>query len=323
MAYCLKITNIDPIKYDLLFERFLNPERVSMPDIDIDFDDEGRSRVMDYVIDKYGENQVAQIITYGTMAAKSAIRDTARALDLPLYEADRIAKLVPDMSKLHKIFGKDEKELRAKFRSEDVEKVMELIGISEQNTPEAETVNQARILEGSVRNTGIHACGVIITRDDITKFVPVSVAKDSDLYVTQFDNSVVEDAGLLKMDFLGLKTLTLIKDTVSIVKARHGLDLDPEAFPLDDKKTYELFQRGETVGIFQYESPGMQKHMKDLKPTVFEDLIAMNALYRPGRWNISRVLLKENMALKRLAMIYLKWRNTLKRPTELRFIKSR
>ncbi|MGO3237365.1 MAG: DNA polymerase III subunit alpha [Psychroflexus halocasei] len=282
VAYCLKITNIDPIKYDLLFERFLNPERVSMPDIDIDFDDEGRSRVMDYVIDKYGENQVAQIITYGTMAAKSAIRDTARALDLPLYEADRIAKLVPDMSKLHKIFGKDEKELRAKFRSEDVEKVMELIGISEQNTPEAETVNQARILEGSVRNTGIHACGVIITPDDITKFVPVSVAKDSDLYVTQFDNSVVEDAGLLKMDFLGLKTLTLIKDTVSIVKARHGLDLDPEAFPLDDEKTYELFQRGETVGVFQYESPGMQKHMKDLKPTVFEDLIAMNALYRPG-----------------------------------------
>ncbi|WP_127845224.1 DNA polymerase III subunit alpha [Psychroflexus aestuariivivens] len=282
VAYCLKITNIDPIKYDLLFERFLNPERVSMPDIDIDFDDEGRSKVMDYVIDKYGENQVAQIITYGTMAAKSAIRDTARALDLPLYEADRIAKLIPDMSKLSKIFAMDEKGIRSKFRAEEVDKVLELISISEQNSPEAETVNQARILEGSVRNTGIHACGVIITPDDITKFVPVSVAKDSDLYVTQFDNSVVEDAGLLKMDFLGLKTLTLIKDTVDIVKARHNIDLDPEAFPLDDEKTYELFQRGETVGIFQYESPGMQKHMKDLKPTVFEDLIAMNALYRPG-----------------------------------------
>jgi len=282
VAYCLKITNIDPIKYDLLFERFLNPERVSMPDIDIDFDDEGRSKVMDYVIDKYGENQVAQIITYGTMAAKSAIRDTARVLDLPLYEADRIAKLIPDMSKLSKIFGLDEKEIRKKFRSEEVDKVLELMSLSEQDSPEAETVNQARILEGSVRNTGIHACGVIITPDDITKFVPVSVAKDSNLYVTQFDNSVVEDAGLLKMDFLGLKTLTLIKDTVDIVKARHGLELDPEAFPLDDKKTYELFQRGETVGIFQYESPGMQKHMKDLKPTVFEDLIAMNALYRPG-----------------------------------------
>ena len=282
VAYCLKITNIDPIKYDLLFERFLNPERVSMPDIDIDFDDEGRSKVMDYVIDKYGENQVAQIITYGTMAAKSAIRDTARVLDLPLYEADRIAKLIPDMSKLGKIFGMDEKGIRSKFRSEDVDKVLELISLSEQDSPEAETVNQARILEGSVRNTGIHACGVIITPDDITKFVPVSVAKDSNLYVTQFDNSVVEDAGLLKMDFLGLKTLTLIKDTVEIVRARHGLELDPEAFPLDDDKTYELFQRGETVGIFQYESPGMQKHMKDLKPTVFEDLIAMNALYRPG-----------------------------------------
>lgn len=282
VAYCLKITNIDPVKYDLLFERFLNPERVSMPDIDIDFDDEGRSKVMDYVIDKYGENQVAQIITYGTMAAKSAIRDTARVLDLPLYEADRIAKLIPDMSKLGKIFNLNEKEIRSKFRSEEVDKVLELISLSEQNSPEAETVNQARILEGSVRNTGIHACGVIITPDDITKFVPVSVAKDSNLYVTQFDNSVVEDAGLLKMDFLGLKTLTLIKDTVDIVKARHGLDLDPEAFPLDDEKTYELFQRGETVGIFQYESPGMQKHMKDLKPTVFEDLIAMNALYRPG-----------------------------------------
>ena len=282
VAYCLKITNIDPIKYDLLFERFLNPERVSMPDIDIDFDDEGRSKVMDYVIEKYGQNQVAQIITYGTMAAKSAIRDTARVLDLPLYEADRIAKLIPDMSKLGKIFSMDEKEIRKKFRSEEVDKVLELIAISEQDSPEAETVNQARILEGSVRNTGIHACGVIITPDDITKFVPVSVAKDSNLYVTQFDNSVVEDAGLLKMDFLGLKTLTLIKDTVEIVKARHDIDLDPEAFPLDDEKTYELFQRGETVGIFQYESPGMQKHMKDLKPTVFGDLIAMNALYRPG-----------------------------------------
>ncbi|MGM0636222.1 MAG: DNA polymerase III subunit alpha [Bacteroidota bacterium] len=282
VAYCLKITNIDPIKYDLLFERFLNPERVSMPDIDIDFDDEGRSKVMDYVIDKYGENQVAQIITYGTMAAKSAIRDTARALDLPLYEADRIAKLIPDMSKLSKIFGMDDKALKSKFRSEELEKVYELLNLSEEDSPEAETINQARILEGSVRNTGIHACGVIITPDDITKFVPVSVAKDSDLYVTQFDNSVVENAGLLKMDFLGLKTLTLIKDTVEIVKGKHGIELDPETFPLDDEKTYELFQRGETVGIFQYESPGMQKYMKELKPTVFEDLIAMNALYRPG-----------------------------------------
>ena len=282
VAYCLWITNIDPLKYDLLFERFLNPDRVSMPDIDIDFDDEGRSRVMDYVIEKYGANQVAQIITYGTMAAKSSIRDTARVLDLPLFEADRIAKLIPTMSKLNKIFGLSEKQLGQKFRQEDLEKVNQLLNISEGDGLDAETVNLARTLEGSVRNTGIHACGVIITPDDITKFVPVSVAKDSDLYVTQFDNSVVEDAGLLKMDFLGLKTLTLIKDTVEIVKAKHDILLDPDSFPLDDQKTYELFQKGETVGVFQYESPGMQKHLKDLKPTVFEDLIAMNALYRPG-----------------------------------------
>ncbi|WP_053992785.1 DNA polymerase III subunit alpha [Mangrovimonas sp. TPBH4] len=282
VAYCLGITNIDPIKYDLLFERFLNPDRVSMPDIDIDFDDEGRSRVMDYVIGKYGSNQVAQIITYGTMAAKSSIRDTARVLDLPLFEADRIAKLIPNMTKLNKIFGLDEKGLKAKFKSEEIELIQELFNISEGAGLESETVNMARVLEGSVRNTGIHACGVIITPDDITKFVPVSLAKDSDLYVTQFDNSVVESAGLLKMDFLGLKTLTLIKDTVKIVKAKHGIELDPENFPLDDQMTYELFQRGETVGVFQYESPGMQKHMQSLKPTVFDDLIAMNALYRPG-----------------------------------------
>jgi DNA polymerase-3 subunit alpha len=282
VAYCLWITNIDPLKYDLLFERFLNPDRVSMPDIDIDFDDEGRGRVMDYVINKYGANQVAQIITYGTMAAKSSIRDTARVLDLPLHDADRIAKLIPTMSKLNKIFGVDEKELSKKFRAEDLEKVNQLLNIADGDDLEAETVNQARILEGSLRNTGIHACGVIITPSDITNYVPVSTAKDSDLYVTQFDNSVVEDAGLLKMDFLGLKTLTLIKDTVKIVKAKHGIELEPDNFPIDDEKTYELFQRGETVGIFQYESPGMQKHMKDLKPTVFDDLIAMNALYRPG-----------------------------------------
>lgn len=282
VAYCLKITNIDPLKYNLLFERFLNPDRISMPDIDIDFDDEGRSKVMDYVIKKYGSNQVAQIITYGTMAAKSSIRDTARVLDLPLFDADRISKLIPTMSKLGKIFGYDEKQLSKAFRSEDLEKVNELLNIAEGAGLESETVNLARILEGSVRNTGIHACGVIITPDDITKFVPVATAKDSDLYVTQFDNSVVEDAGLLKMDFLGLKTLTLIKDTVKIVKAKHDILLDPDSFPLDDELTYELFQKGETVGVFQYESPGMQKHLKELKPTVFEDLIAMNALYRPG-----------------------------------------
>ena len=283
VAYCLWITNIDPIKYDLLFERFLNPERVSMPDIDIDFDDEGRGRVMDYVIDKYGANQVAQIITYGTMAAKSSIRDTARVLDLPLFEADRIAKLIPGI-KLKNIFGDDPKS-KGKvdgLRAEEKQLVEELRNMSLGSDLISETINKATILEGSVRNTGIHACGVIITPGDITNYVPVALAKDSDMYVTQFDNSVVESAGLLKMDFLGLKTLTLIKDTVKIVKAKHGVELDPENFPLDDVKTYELFQRGETVGIFQYESPGMQKHMRSLKPTVFADLIAMNALYRPG-----------------------------------------
>jgi DNA polymerase III subunit alpha len=282
VAYCLGITNICPIKYDLLFERFLNPDRVSMPDIDIDFDDEGRSKVMDYVINKYGSNQVAQIITYGTMAAKSSIRDTARVLDLPLNEADRISKLIPNMTKLNKIFGLSDAELRSRFRSDELPKVNELLNLSEGSDLEAQTINQAKILEGSVRNTGIHACGVIITPSDITDFVPVATAKDSDLYVTQFDNSVVESAGLLKMDFLGLKTLTLIKDTVKLVKHKHNIDLDPDNFPLDDEKTYELFQRGDTVGIFQYESAGMQKYMKELKPTVFADLIAMNALYRPG-----------------------------------------
>ena len=286
VAYCLGITNIDPLLYNLLFERFLNPDRVSLPDIDIDFDDEGRSKVMDYVIKKYGSKQVAQIITYGTMAAKSAIRDTARVLDLPLFEADKIAKLIPGMipSKwnLARFLNDTETEIKKVLRPEDFENIKELITLSKEEDLTGETIQQAQVLEGNLRNTGIHACGVIITPDDITNFVPVATAKDSDLFVTQFDNSVVESAGLLKMDFLGLKTLTLIKDTVKLVKYRTGVELNPDDFPIDDAKTYELFQRGETVGIFQYESPGMQKYMKELKPTVFNDLIAMNALYRPG-----------------------------------------
>ena len=281
VAYCLGITKIDPIKYDLLFERFLNPDRVSMPDIDIDFDDEGRGRVIEYVIEKYGANQVAQIITYGKMAAKSSIRDTARVLDLSLGDADRIAKLIPNL-KLKDIFEKDEKKLNDDLRSEDFSNVLELKSLSNGDDLQAETINQARILEGSLRNVGTHACGIIITPDDITNFVPIATAKDSDLFVTQYDNSVVESAGLLKMDFLGLKTLTLIKDTVKLIKYKHDIDIDIDSIPLDDTKTYELFQKGETVGVFQYESAGMQKYLRDLKPTVFEDLIAMNALYRPG-----------------------------------------
>ncbi|SFB47370.1 DNA polymerase III subunit alpha [Algoriphagus aquimarinus] len=285
VAYCTSITNIDPIAYNLLFERFLNPDRVSLPDIDIDFDDEGRQSVIDYVIKKYGSNQVAQIITYGTMAAKSAIRDTARVLNLPLAEAGRLANLVPDI-KLKALFGlagnRAALSEKLKGQGELIAKADELIRISKGQDESAKTINQATMLEGSVRNLGIHACGVIITPADITNYVPVALAKDSDMVCTQFDNSVVESAGLLKMDFLGLKTLTLIKTAIRIVKERHGIELDADHFPIDDVKTYELFQRGETVGIFQYESAGMQKYMRELKPTVFADLIAMNALYRPG-----------------------------------------
>ncbi len=281
VAYCTKITNIDPIKYDLLFERFLNPERVSMPDIDIDFDDEGRGKVIQYVIDKYGASQVAQIITYGTMAAKSSIRDAGRVLDLPLPETNRIAQLVPDM-KLNKLFAMSEEKLAEKLSPEQMTMAEELKSLLDRKNLEGEVVRQAKVIEGSMRTTGIHACGVIITPSDIREYVPVALAKDSEMWSTQFDNSVVESAGLLKMDFLGLKTLTLIKDTLKIVKARHKIDIDIEEIPLDDLKTYELFQRGETVGVFQYESPGMQKYLKELKPEVFSDLIAMNALYRPG-----------------------------------------
>ena len=281
VAYCLGITSLDPIKYNLLFERFLNPDRVSMPDIDIDFDDEGRGKVLDYVINKYGNDQVAQIITYGTMAAKSSIRDTGRVLDLSLGETDRIAKLVPNM-KLNSIFHMKNDEMKQNLRGEEYSNVKQLKELYSSNNLAGEILKQAEILEGSVRNTGTHACGVIITPDDIREFVPITVAKDSDLYVTQYDNSVVEQAGLLKIDFLGLKTLTLIKETVKLIKYNHKIDLDPDKFPLDDQKTFNLFQKGETVGIFQYESLGMRRYLKDLKPNVFDDLIAMNALYRPG-----------------------------------------
>ena len=281
VAYCIGITNVDPIKYELLFERFLNPDRVSLPDIDIDFDDEGRNDIIQWVVDKYGKNQVAQIITYGTMAAKSSLRDTARVLDLPLAEADALAKKMPDI-KLNKLFNFDDAQLKENLNREQLKLANDFKEIAEGDDLQAQTIQQATILEGSVRNTGIHACGVIITPDDISKFVPVTTAKDAELLVTQFDNSVVESAGMLKMDFLGLKNLTIIKDCCKLIKYNHGVVIDPDEIQLDDEKTYELFQRGETNGVFQFESPGMQKNLRALKPDKFDDLIAMNALYRPG-----------------------------------------
>jgi len=282
VAYCIGITNVDPISYNLLFERFLNPDRVSLPDIDIDFDDRGRDRVIQYVIDKYGSSQVAQIITYGKMAAKSSIKDAARALDLSFDQADKLTKTVPDNQSLANVLGPDEKKIREQLNGEDYQNAKNLREFYKADDNNGETLRQAKVLEGSLRNTGIHACGVIITPSDIRDLIPVAVAKDSEMWCTQFDNAAVESAGLLKMDFLGLKTLTIIKDAVLLVKKRHTISLEMEDISKDDEATYRLFQRGETVGIFQYESPGMQKHLKDLKPTVFADLIAMNALYRPG-----------------------------------------
>ncbi len=282
VAYCTRITNIDPLKYDLLFERFLNPERVSLPDIDIDFDDEGRGRVIDWVVNKYGRERVAQIITYGTMAARSAIRDTARVLDLPLYEADRVAKLVPDLTKLKKLFETPIEELKKSLQGDQISNFKQLKELSEGDDLIAETINQARKLEGSVRNVGTHACGVIITPEPLIDLIPIANAKDSDLLVTQFDNEVVEKAGLLKMDFLGLKNLTIIKDCIKILKALHDIDLDIDTIPLDDEKTFEVFQRADTKGIFQFSSDGMRAHLRHLKPDKFDDLIAMNALFRPG-----------------------------------------
>ncbi|MFN3529361.1 MAG: DNA polymerase III subunit alpha [Bacteroidia bacterium] len=294
VAYCIGITNVDPIHYDLLFERFLNPDRVSMPDIDIDFDDRGRSKVMRYVIDKYGEKQVAQIITYGTLAAKSAIRNAARVLELPLAEADVLAKAFPEAIIGIKAFSKSPMrnlvfkphlldEHKKDLQPEEYQAAQQFLKMVQGDNLTGRVLRQAGALEGAIRTTGTHACGVIITPDDITNFVPVKLAQDAEIkLVTQFDNDVAESAGLLKMDFLGLSTLTIINDAIEIIRERHGITIDPDAIPLDDPKTYELFQKGDTVGIFQYESPGMQKYMKELKPDKFDDLIAMNALYRPG-----------------------------------------
>jgi DNA polymerase-3 subunit alpha len=295
VAYCIGITNIDPIKYNLLFERFLNPDRKSMPDIDTDFDDEGRQKVIDYVVAKYGKEQVAQIITYGTMAAKMSIKDVARVMDLPLSESNALAKLVPERPGIElgrllqaPILSKDSKngekslEEKENLGADEMETVKKLREIYKGENLEGQVLREAERLEGSVRNTGIHAAGIIIAPKDLTELIPVCTAKDSSLWVTQIEGSIIEDAGVIKMDFLGLKTLTIIKNALRLIKENHKVEIDIDAIPLDDKKTFELYQHGDTIGTFQFESPGMQKYLRDLKPDQFADLIAMNALYRPG-----------------------------------------
>ena len=269
VAYCLKITDIDPLKYGLLFERFLNVDRISMPDIDIDFDEDGRESVLQYVVNKYGHDKVAHIITFGSMAAKMAIRDVARVQKLPLPDADRLAKLVPERPGVTLADAYAEVPELAKERESS-------------NKLIAQTLKYAAVLEGSVRQTGVHACGIIIGKDALDNYIPLSTAKDTNLYVTQYDGSHVESVGLLKMDFLGLKTLSIIKDALENIKKSRGIDIDIDAIPLDDKITFELFSNGETTGIFQFESTGMKRYLRELKPNRFEDLIAMNALYRPG-----------------------------------------
>ena len=269
VAYSLTITNIDPMKYDLLFERFLNPDRISLPDVDVDFDEDGRADVLHYVVEKYGSKRVAQIVTFGTMAPKAAIKDVARVQKLPLSESNRISKLVPE--KPGTTFAKAYKE------------VPELVKEKESDNPLIrDTMKYAEKLEGSVRQTGVHACGVIIGQDDLEKFAPMAIAKDAELNVVQYEGKLVESVGLIKMDFLGLKTLSIIKDALENIESTTGSRPDIDAIPLDDPLTYDLYSRGETTGLFQFESPGMKKHLRNLKPNRFEDLIAMNALYRPG-----------------------------------------
>ncbi|MDO9185159.1 MAG: DNA polymerase III subunit alpha [Bacteroidia bacterium] len=289
VAYCIGITNIDPIKYNLLFERFLNPDRKSMPDIDTDFDDQGRQKVIDYVVEKYGKNQVAQIVTYGTMAAKMSIKDVARVLDLPLQDSNMLAKLVPDKPgiELKRVLkapmtGDASLEEKEGLTKEDLEDVKKLRAVLAGNDLQARVLKEALILEGSVRGTGIHASAIIIAPKDLTEIVPIAASKETELYITQYDGRVIEDAGVIKMDFLGLKTLTIIRDALKLIKENHGVELVIDDVPLDDVATFELYQRGDTNGTFQFESAGMQKHLINLKPDKFADLIAMNALYRPG-----------------------------------------
>ncbi|MDX1440678.1 MAG: DNA polymerase III subunit alpha, partial [Rubricoccaceae bacterium] len=273
VAYCLGITNVDPLEYDLLFERFLNPERISMPDMDIDFDDRGRGKVIDYVVEKYGRESVCQIVTFGTMGSKSVIRDVARVLSIPLSEADRIAKLIPDGVKVTLEDAKKEvPEFRDLWKSEDPQ-IRNL-------------VKYATVLEGSARHTGVHAAGVIIAPGKVSEYVPVAVQKGrngvGDTLTTQYDGRWIEEFGLLKMDFLGLKTLTILNDTLALIKEDHGVEIDLDTIPLDDEATYKLFQRADTMAIFQFESEGMREYLRQLNPTELNDLIAMNALYRPG-----------------------------------------
>ncbi|HNW49860.1 MAG TPA: DNA polymerase III subunit alpha [Prolixibacteraceae bacterium] len=268
-AYCIKITNVDPIKYDLLFERFLNPDRISMPDIDIDFDDDGRQQVMEWVTEKYGREKVSHICTFGTMAAKMAIRDVARVLQLPLPEADRLAKMVPETPKITlKKAYEESPELEIEKKST--------------NPLIADTIRYAEALEGCIRQTGVHACGVIIGRDPLYEHIPLMPTKDESLFTTQYDGRFVEAIGLLKMDFLGLKTLSIIKECLENIKLSKGIDVDIDNVPMDDTATYELFSRGDTTAVFQFESPGMKKWLRLLQPNRFDDLVAMNALYRPG-----------------------------------------
>ncbi|MDR1526189.1 MAG: DNA polymerase III subunit alpha [Dysgonamonadaceae bacterium] len=281
VAYCLRITDIDPMKYDLLFERFLNPDRISMPDIDIDFDDDGRDDVLRWVTEKYGKERVAHIVTYGTMAAKMAIKDVARVQRVPLSESDRLSKLVPD-----RITDKNGDPVKANL-SYCIEHVKELHDARYSDDKNiAATLKYAEMLEGTVRQTGIHACGVIIGADDLTNYIPLAVQKDKntgeDVRVTQYEGSVIETVGLIKMDFLGLKTLSIIKEALSNIKKSRGIDVDIDHIPIDNKETYDLYSTGQTIGTFQFESAGMQKYLRDLQPSKFEDLIAMNALYRPG-----------------------------------------
>ena len=288
VAYCIGITNIDPIKYNLLFERFLNPDRKSMPDIDTDFDDEGRQKVLNYVVEKYGKNQVAQIITYGTMAAKMSIKDVARVMDLPLAESNLLAKLIPDRpgTSLRRVLQAPltgEKSLQEDgLMGDDLENIKKLREIYKTEGMQSRVLHEAEILEGSVRNTGIHASAIIIAPKDLTELIPVACSKDSELWLTQIDGNNIESAGVLKMDFLGLKTLSILKTSLHLIKQNHGIVIDLDTLPLDDERTYKLYQHADTNGTFQFESAGMQKHLRDLKPDTFNDLIAMNALFRPG-----------------------------------------